>query len=129
MTNIPCRDFQDRIALATQKTARKGRLTRALVKKDGKAKRKATDLQEDMLLWAKLRAGTRITRNKRQDERLRHWKESIASEYKGCKALDVRKMKCSCKTIFTINKQNAIKDVGGAHVRNRMKAKDDRNRK
>ena len=39
-------------------------------KKGGKPKRKATELQEDTLLWAKLRAGTPITRNKRQEERL-----------------------------------------------------------
>ena len=39
-------------------------------KKGGKPKRKATELQEDALLWAKLRAGTPITRNKRQEERL-----------------------------------------------------------
>jgi len=126
MTNIPCQDFQDRIALAPQRTAQKGRLPRALIKKGGKAKRKATELQEDTLLWAKLRAGTQITRNKRQEERLRQWKESVASEYGGCEALDERKIKCSCGTVFTINKQNAIKDVGRAHVRNCMKANDDR---
>ena len=39
-------------------------------KKGGKPKRQATELQEDTLLWAKLRAGTPITWNKRQEERL-----------------------------------------------------------
>lgn len=57
-------------------------------KKGGKPKRKAAELQEDTLLWAKLRAGTPITRNKQQEERLQKWKESVASEYEGCEALD-----------------------------------------
>lgn len=91
-------------------------------KKGGKPKRKAAELQEDTLLWAKLRAGAPITRNKRQEERLRQWKESVASEYEGCEPLDERKIKCSCGTVFTINKQNAIKDVGRAHVSKCMKA-------
>ena len=125
MTNIPCQDFQDRIALAPQKTSQKRRLPRAY-KKGGKPKRKATEFQEHTLLWAKLRAATLITRNKRQEERLCQWKASVASEYEGCEALNERKIKCSCGTVFTINKQNAIKDVGRAHVRNCMKANDTR---
>lgn len=108
------------------KDSSKGTSAASSHKKGGKAKRKATELQEDTLLWAKLRAGTQITRNKRQEERLRQWKEGVASEYEGCEALDERKIKCSCGTVFTINKQNAIKDVGRAHVRNCMKANDDR---
>lgn len=119
MTNIPCQDFQDRIALTPQKTSQKRRLLRA--KKGGKPKRKAAELQEDTLLWAKLRAGAPITRNKRQ-ERLRQWKESVASEYEGCEPLDQRKIKCSCGTVFTINKKNAIKDVRRAYVSKCMKA-------
>lgn len=47
-----------------------------------------------MLLWAKLRADTPITRNKRQEE--------ITSKYEG-------KVKYSYGTVFTINKQNASK--------------------
>jgi len=42
------------------------------------------------------------------------------------KALDEGKIKCSCGAVFTINKQNAIKDVVRAQVRNCMKANDNR---
>lgn len=124
MANIPSQDFQARI-LAPQKTSQKRRLLRALIKRVVN-RRETAELQEDTLLWAKLRAGTPITRNKRQEERLRQWKESVASEYEGCEALDERKIKCSCGTVFTINKQNAIKDVGRAHVSNCMKANTNR---
>ena len=86
-------------------------------KKGGKSKRKAREVHEDTLLWAKLKAGTQFTRNKRQDERLRQRKENAASEYEGCEALDERKIKCFCGTVFTINKTNTIKDVGRAYVR------------
>ena len=83
----PCQDFQDRIALALQKTTQKGRLTASCHRKSGKPKRKATELQKDTVLWAKLRAGTPVTsRNKRQEERLRQWEESVASEYDGCES-------------------------------------------
>ena len=99
MTNIPCQDLQDRIALAPQETSQKGTSASSSHKKGGTPKRKATELQGDLLLWAKLRAGTPITRNKRQEERLRQWKESVASEYEGCEALDERKIKCACGTV------------------------------
>lgn len=98
-------------------------------KKGGKSKRKAREVHEDTLLWAKLKAGTQFTRNKRQDERLRQWKENVASEYEGCEALDERKIKCFCGTVFTINKMNAIKDVGRAHVRKCMKTNNDRQKR
>ena len=66
MTNIPCQDFQEDIS----KGISKGTSGASSHKKGGKPKRKATELQEDTLLWAKLRAGTPITRNKREEERL-----------------------------------------------------------
>lgn len=68
----------------------------------GKPRRKATELQGDTLLWAKLMAGTPITRNKQQEERLRQWEESVASEYEVCEALDGRKSKCSCGTVLIL---------------------------
>ena len=99
----PCQDFQDRIALALQKTTQKGRLTASCHRKSGKPKRKATELQKDTLLWAKLRAGTPITRNKRQEERLRQWKEIkvLLANTKDVRAFVERKIKCSCETVFT----------------------------
>ena len=53
-------------------------------KKGGK-KRKASELEEDKLLWAKLKTGVQISRNKR----LREWKEKVASEYPGCEASSI----------------------------------------
>lgn len=85
--------------------------------KQGKTKRKACELQEDTLLWAKLKAGKEVTRNKRQEERLRQWKENVARDYEGCEAINERTIKCFCGTLFSINKINGIKDVGRAHVK------------
>lgn len=125
----PLSRFSRPTGTAPPKDSSKGTPAASSDKKGGKPKRKATELNEDTLLWAKLKAGTQITRNKRQEDRLRQWKESVASEYEGCEALDERKIKCSCGTVFTINKQNAIKDVGRAHVRKCMKANNEREKR
>ena len=94
--------------------------------KQSKQKRKASELEEDKLLWAKLKSGAQITRNKRQEKRLRELKEKVASQHPGCKAIDERKVECFCGKVFAINKQNAIKDVRRAHVGKCMQATSDK---
>lgn len=83
--------------------------------KTNSKRRKKEELQDDMLLWERLKARQPVTRSERQDERLRQWKEQVASEYDGCEALNERQIKCSCGKVFAINKMNAIKAVGKLH--------------
>lgn len=79
-------------------------------------KRKREEMEDDELLWEKLKEGEGVNRSKRQQQRLQPWKETVAKTYQGCRAINERSIQCSCGKIFSVNVLNAINDIQRSHV-------------
>ena len=88
----------------------------SLIRKRG-VKRSHTQSDEDSALWSDLRNGADVVRNERQQLRLEKWKSSVAeSNSEQYEAIDERNIKCAlCKSWFTVNKFNALGDLGKNH--------------
>lgn len=82
----------------------------------GKRKRKREEMEDDELLWEKLKEGEGVNRSKRRQQRLQPWKETVAKTYQGCRAINERSIQCSCGKIFSVNVLNAITDIQRPHV-------------